>query len=160
MTQPDELPPGQPGDRLKGRGLLAAARWGTTWFVVAQAGAVLRRNLASPAAALNVALFALGCVACLVALARAAARSRTQQVGVGSLFFLSGAVAPPSVRRVLLGAAAAQLVVGVVAASLRPFTIVATAILVPVYGIGLLGLWAALHGDFPDRPPRGTGRGN
>ena len=41
-----------------------------------------------------------------------------------------------------------QCVVAVTVASVRPFTVAAFAVLVPMYGLGLNGVWAARHGTF------------
>jgi len=38
-----------------------------------------------------------------------------------------------------------------VTASVRPFTGLAFGILVPTYGLGLVGLWAVRLGEFPPR---------
>lgn len=95
-------------------------------------------------------LFGLGCVAFLAAFARAVDRSRTEEIGIGGLYFLAGS-APGAVRWHLLGSTAVQTTVAFTTASLRPFTGVAFGILVPMYGLGLAGLWASRHGDFPPR---------
>jgi len=50
-----------------------------------------------------------------------------------------------------MGALSIQVVVGFTAASFRPFTTVASAVLVPVFGLGLAGLWGARHGSFGPR---------
>jgi hypothetical protein len=55
------------------------------------------------------------------------------------------------VRTNLLGALAAQVAVAVLTASVRPYTTLAFGTLVPVYGLGLCGLWAARHGSFGSR---------
>ena len=66
------------------------------------------------------------------------------------LFWLSGA-APAEIRRPLLGAFVAEVVIAFATASARPFTGLAFGILVPVYGLGLAGLWGARAGTFPPR---------
>ena len=43
-------------------------------------------------------------------------------------------------------------IIAVVAAATRPFTSVAFAVLAPLWGLGLAGLWAARYGTFPARP--------
>jgi hypothetical protein len=48
-------------------------------------------------------------------------------------------------------ALAIQVVVAVTTASIRPFTTLAFGILVPMFGIGMNGLWAARHGRFGPR---------
>jgi hypothetical protein len=44
-----------------------------------------------------------------------------------------------------------QIALAVLTASLRPFTPLAFGVLVPVYGLGLMGLWGARHGVFASR---------
>jgi hypothetical protein len=60
-------------------------------------------------------------------------------------------VAPNPVRVRLLLAFAIQCAVAVTAASVRPFTVAAFAVLVPMFGLGLNGVWAARHGTFGPR---------
>ena len=107
--------------------------------------------------------FSLSCLAFLVgtglfavAMVVAARRSRAETIGVGGLFFMTGS-APQWARRRLLGLLAAQVVVAVAAASVRPFTPLAFGTLAPMLGLGCCGLWTARHGWFPprDRGPAG-----
>ena len=84
------------------------------------------------------------------AYAIAVGRSRTVDIGIGGLYFVAGS-APKEIRVNLLGSLAVQVIVAVVAASVRPFTSVAFAVLAPLWGLGLTGLWAARHGTFPER---------
>jgi hypothetical protein len=95
-------------------------------------------------------LFAIGSLLFLVALFVAAQRSRESEISVGSMFFLAD-VAPPIVRVWLLGSLAAQVVIGVATAASRPFSPLAFGTLVPMFGLGLAGLWGARHGTFPER---------
>jgi hypothetical protein len=128
--------------------------------VVATAATIAPDDVARPAAVVDGALFLVGVVAFLWAYGTAVARSRTLTIGIGGLYFLSGS-APTDVRRRLLGALALQVVVAVVTAAVRPYTAVAFGILVPVFGLGLAGLWGARHGSFPPRvddPARRLGR--
>lgn len=99
-----------------------------------------------------VALFLAGCVAFAVAYTRAVRRSREVAIGIADLFFLSGGVAPPGVRRQLLGALGVQLAIGLGTAIARPYSSLAAGTLAPVYGLGLCGLWASRYGVFPPRP--------
>jgi hypothetical protein len=78
-----------------------------------------------------------------VGLARTA---RGDDVTVSSLYFLKPS-APTDVRRHLLGALAACLVITVATAAANPF-----AVLVPMLPLGLAGLWGARHGAYPPRP--------
>ena len=62
--------------------------------------------------------------------------------GRGWLFFLVGSVDRPIARR-LVTLLVVQVVVGVAAASVRPFTPVAFCTLAPVFGLGVLALCGA-----------------
>lgn len=143
------MTPGQP--------LLRAASWGTAAFVATAlaAAAVPEPPAQVPAFVVAVVLFAAGCGAFVLAFARAVARSRTELIGVTDVFFLAGETAPRAVRRHLLGLLAVQVVVALATAVARPYSSLAAGTLVPVYGIGLCGLWAARHGTFSARPDRG-----
>lgn len=136
---------------------ITQASWaGTGVFgVTAVAGvAVDGGPVRAVAFAVAVALFVGGCVAFAAAYARAVRRSREVAIGIGELFFLAGGVAPPDVRRSLLGAFAAQIAIGLGSAIARPYTTLAAGTLAPLYGLGLCGLWAARHGVFPPRQPK------
>lgn len=136
--------------------IVRATLAGTVAFTVAAVAAAISPGaLAVPAAVLDLVLFAVGVVAFVAALVRAAARSRREELSVAGLFFLSGS-APAAVRRALLGAVAVQTVVALATASARPFTPLAFGVLVPTFGLAACGLWAARHGAFPVR--RAPGR--
>lgn len=143
-----------------GAAILRWDRRGTAVFaVVATAAAAAPDTLARPAAVVDLVLFTAGLVAFLVAYARAIGRSRTEAIDVVGAFLLGGDVAPPAVRRELRALVAVQVVVALVTASIRPYTSVAFGVLVPLYGLGLAGLWGATHGRFgPRRPRPGAGR--
>lgn len=113
------------------------------------------------AAVVALACFAAGCGLYLAGYARAVQRSRTEQVSMAALTFLAEGAAPTDIRRLLLGATAAQVVVAVGTASWRPFTSLAFGILAPVLGIGAQAFWASRFGTFPPRErrtPKGRGR--
>jgi hypothetical protein len=99
-----------------------------------------------------VLLFLAGCVAFAAGYARAVRRSREDLIGVAELFFLGAGVAPPEVRRLMLGAMGVQLAVALGTAIARPYSSLVAGTLVPVYGLGMCGLWASRHGTFPPRP--------
>ena len=125
---------------------------GTAAFGAVTAAAVLVDGpVRTAAAALDIVLFAVGCVVFLWAFGLAVGRSRYESIGIGGLYFLAGC-APDGVRRGFLACLAVQVIVGVASASLRPFTALAFGVLVPVFGLGLGGLWAARHGEFANRP--------
>jgi hypothetical protein len=129
-----------------------AALWGTAVFVVTSVLAAAVKQAELVALIVSLVLFAAGIVVFLWALLVAAGRSREHEMTMAGLFFLQGS-APPDVRRKLLGAFAAQVVVGLGVAIARPFTSLAFGLLVPVYGLALVGLWGARHGQFPPRRP-------
>ena len=130
---------------------IRAALVGTAVFtVVAVAAAALPDQLAVVAVVVDLVLFAAGIVAFVAALLKAADRSRTEAVTLAGVFWLSG-TAPQEARRPLLGALAVEVAVALVTAGVRPFTGLAFGVLVPVYALGLTGLWGARHGTFAAR---------
>ncbi len=125
---------------------------GTVVFVVAAVlGAAWPDELAVVAVAVDLVLFFVGLVLFGLSFVLAASRSRHDEMSVAGLWFLAGDVAPTRVRRLLLGALGVQVVVGVATASVRPFSGLAFGVLVPTYGLALVGMWAARHGRFPRR---------
>jgi hypothetical protein len=121
-------------------------------LALTSAAAVATSARAIRAAALgsDLALFGGGAVIFLWAYAVAVGRSRSVDIGIGGLYFLAGS-APKDIRAQLLGSLAAQVATAIAAASIRPFTSVAFAVLAPLWGLGLAGLWAARYGTFPAR---------
>jgi hypothetical protein len=120
------------------------------FVVVAVASAVALDRLKVMVVVVSLVLFAVGCIAFLWAYAIAVNRSRTDAIGIGGLFFLQGS-APRAVQVRLLGALAVQVVVAVATAAVHPFTSQAFAVLAPMFGLGLAGLWGARHGRFGPR---------
>jgi hypothetical protein len=141
----------QPGDRI-----ITASWAGTAVFALIAALAAITGNRALEivSAGVDVALFLAGCVIFLAAYARAVQRSRTEQIDVAGVYLMMGGSAPKPVRTQLLGSLAAQVVVALVTAAVRwPL---AFGILVPTYGLGLAGLWAARNGTFPAKKTKAT----
>ncbi|MBV8162474.1 MAG: hypothetical protein JO265_16270 [Acidimicrobiia bacterium] len=137
---------------MKGQGIVRGSWVGTVVLGVgAVAGVAAPQSLAWLGFAVSLALFVAGCVVFVWAFAVAVGRSRTDEIAVSSLYLLSGA--PPAVRAQLFGSLAVEVVVAFGTAATRPYTIAATAILAPVYGLALCGLWSARHGTFPPRRP-------
>jgi hypothetical protein len=126
---------------------------GTVAFAIASAIAVANEDAAAIVAVFDLLLFALGLLAFVRTLLSAAQRSRTEELSVAGIWFLNGS-APKDVQWWLLGSLAAQLVISFVAAGLRPYTAVAFGVLVPMFGLGLTGLWAVRSGTFPPRTGR------
>ncbi len=134
-----------------GLGIIRASWAGTTLFS-ASAGlaCIWPEELGSVSAVIALALFVVGCAAFLLAYGTAVARSRTDAIGIGGLFFLQGS-APPVVQRALMASLGTQLAVALVTASVRIYTALAFGILVPMFGLGLAGLWGARYGTFDPR---------
>lgn len=110
------------------------------------------------AAAVALVLFFTGIVAFAWSFWNAVQRSRTELVAVTQLYLLLGSVAPASVRRPMLAALALQFAVGLATAIGRanapdgsPGTSLALGVLVPLFGFGMNGLWAAFHGEYRER---------
>jgi hypothetical protein len=130
------------------------ASWiGATVFVVTAVVAAAAPDTVDEQIALAVAaaLFLGGCGVFLWAFFVAAGRSRTEQLELAQVWFLTGPPTPAPVRRSLLSALAVQVVAGLATAAARPYTSLAAGVLVPMWGLGLCGLWAARHGTFPPR---------
>lgn len=103
-------------------------------------------------------LFAVGVFAFIWSFFNAVQRSREEQIGVMQIYLLLGSPTPPRVRLIMLSMLAVQTGVGLVTAIARseandgsPGTSLALGVLVPMFGIGLNGLWCAFHGVFPPR---------
>lgn len=135
--------------------MIRKAAWGGTavFAATAAAAAVAPERFNSVALVTAGVLFAGGCGIFLWAFVLVAARSRTDQMEQAQIWLLTGPPTPPDVRRSLLGALAVQVAIGLVTAGVRPYTSLAAGVLVPMWGLGLCGLWAARHGVFPARPP-------
>lgn len=131
------------------------AVWGTVAFTVAASMAAADAGIAGGVAVFDFVLFGLGCLAFARTLLGAALRSRTEELSVAGIWLLAGA--PRPIRVWLLGCLAIQVVVALVTASVRPYTSLAFGVLVPMFGLGLSGLWAVRSGSFP---PRSAGRTN
>ena len=142
------------GVDVPGPGLINLAWAGTGAFAATAIGAAIVPDLLRiPALVVALALFAGGCICFLWGFGVAVSRSRTDEIGIGGLFFLAGS-APAAARRPLLTALAIQIVVAVATAAVRPFTTLAFGILAPLFGLGVSGLWGARHGSFPARQTR------
>jgi hypothetical protein len=104
------------------------------------------------------ALFTVGVFAFIWSWYNAVQRSRHEQIGVMQIYLLVGLPTPARVRRIMLSLLAVQVLVGLGTALGRsnaadgsPGTSLAVGVLVPMFGIGLNGMWCAFHGAFPAR---------
>lgn len=144
------MSPPEPGGRPEARdGIVQVSLWATVVFTITQAvAAALPDTFAVVSVPVSLALFLVGAVAFVWGFAVAIGRSRYEVVTLGGLFFLGDDTAPADVRRALRVLLAVQVVVAVVAASIRPFTELAFGILAPMLGMGMLTLWGARYGAF------------
>ena len=116
-------------------------------FVVSTTAAVLAAGpVRLVAVAVDLVLFAVGSLLFLAAFAVAVGRSRTEEVTLGRTFLLTGSPPSPLRRRfwVLL---VIQVVVALVAASVRPYTSVAFAVLAPMSVLGAMAWYGARYAD-------------
>lgn len=142
------------GTELAGSRIMWVSWVGTGLFVATAIPAVISPGrLAGPYVALSLVLFLVGTVIFFIAFLRSVARSREESIAVSEIFFLVGPV-PSRVRLHLLGSLAVQVVVALGAAIVRIYSPTAFGILVPVYGLGLVGLWSSIHGRFAPRKPK------
>ncbi|MEY2462136.1 MAG: hypothetical protein QOH64_274 [Acidimicrobiaceae bacterium] len=138
-------------DPESGAAIINLSWAGTGLFVATAALATIDPDgLSGPGIAVDLGLFAIGCAVFLWAYAVAVSRSRTDAIGIGGLYFLQGS-APKVVQYRLLIPLAVQVVVAVATSIIRPYTAVAFGILVPIFGLGLAGLWGARNGTFEPR---------
>jgi hypothetical protein len=142
-------------DLAAGDTIIRASVIGTAIFLVSTALAVIVTGARLPAAIGDIVFLFAGCGAFFWCLAVAAERSRHKEIGLWNLFLLEG-VAPRRVRQQLLGALLIEIVVGLGAAFVAPP--LAFGLLVPIYGLGLSGLWGAKYGAFGPRKSPGRSR--
>jgi hypothetical protein len=137
---------------------------GTAAFLIALAIAVPYRNHRFAQfliAGVSMALFAIGVATSLWAYTRALDRSRVEEVGVANLYLLTGDTAPKVVGRTLTLALVVQVLaavggawIGVVGLDEGQLNALAFGVLVPMFGIGMNGVWAARHGSYGPRVGR------
>jgi hypothetical protein len=106
----------------------------------------------------SLVLFAAGIATSLLAYTSALERSRTEEVGVANLFLLTGDTAPKPVKRAMSAALAVQIVAAIIGASIgvsglqdSQLNALAFGVLVPMFGIGMNGAWAARYGSYGPR---------
>lgn len=134
---------------------------GTAIFLIALAVAIPLRNHRFAQfliGGVSMVLFALGVATTLWAYTRALDRSRVEEVGVANLYLLTGDTAPKPVRSAMTLALATQIVaalagawIGVAGLNAGQLNALAFGVLVPMFGVGMNGVWAALHGSYGPR---------
>jgi hypothetical protein len=158
--------------------IVAGNAIGTALFVVTAvlAAAIFTTPFQWLGAVTALTLFAVGVFAFIWSYFHAVNRSRTEEIGVAQLYFLTGPPTPRATRVVMLTLLAVQVATATATTFARlngpdgkPGSSLAVGFLVPMLGFGLNGLWAAFHGTFPprrraagpdadtpDAPPRNT----
>lgn len=158
---------------LPGRVVVRTNLAGTALFVVSSvtAAVVFDGWVKIQGAAVALGLFAVGVAVFLWGYWSAVQRSRRDEMAVAELYFLMGSAIPRRVKWIMNGCLLTQTVVALATALARPTTpsgdsidgaggstagsTLAFGVLVPVLGLGLNGLWAAVHGRFPPRRSAG-----
>jgi len=128
---------------------------GTALFVITAvlAAALFTNPVKVVAVVVCVALFTIGVFTFLLSFWTAVQRSRTDNISVTQLYFLSGEATPRAVKRVMNGALVVQSVVALATAIARNRTDGRTGSTIrAMFGLGLNGLWCARHGTFAPRP--------
>jgi hypothetical protein len=157
---------------LPGRTIVRSNVIGTVVFVVSSVAAAVVFDgwVKVQGAVVALGLFAVGVAVFLWGYWSAVQRSRRDEMAVAELYFLMGEAIPRRVKRIMNGCLTIQTVVALATALARPNTpagesidgatggstagsTLAFGVLVPVLGLGLNGLWAAVHGRFPPRRP-------
>lgn len=160
---------------MSGTGFLSSRRivWldviGTVVFTVSAvfAAVVFDGPAKVQGVVVDLALFTVGVAAFLWGYWVAVQRSRQDELSVAELYFLLGAAIPRDVKRTMNLCLLVQTVVAVATAMTRLTTpsdsassgssagsTLAFGVLVPMFGLGLNGLWAAVHGTFGPRRKR------
>ena len=109
-------------------------------------------------------LFAAGVFGFLWSYFHAVQRSRHDEISVTGLYLLLGEPTPRSVKLTMWPALAAQVAIALATTLGRPDgpdgragSSLAVGFLVPMFGLGMNGLWSAYHGAFPLRRRGGDG---
>jgi hypothetical protein len=141
-----------------GRRIVQSNVVGTAVFTLAALVASFVTSVRGPAVVLFLLLFAAGIFCFLGSYATALERSKTDEIGTANLYLLTGKTAPQSVKGRMLAAFGVQTVVSLVVTILglrglggNEANPMAFAVLVPMFGLGLNGLWASRNGAFGPR---------
>lgn len=132
---------------------------GTALFVVSAsvAAVVFTPVFRTLGVAVSLVLFSVGVASFIWGYFTAVQRSRYNNISVASLFLLINNVASHKVQWLMNGCLAVQVTCGLLTAIARtstngrPGSTLAFGVLVPLFGIGINGLWASRHGSFAPR---------
>ena len=131
---------------------------GTLIFAVMSALGAAIKALRVPAAVFSVVLFAIGVAMFIWSYVSALERSRTDELGVANLYLLTGPTATKPVKRTMMGSLYVQVAVCIATAAVGFSQVSGTeanplafGMLVPMFGLGLNGLWASRLGTFGPR---------
>jgi hypothetical protein len=146
---------------VQGRRIIQVSWAGTILFgVIALVAAITLGPIRYVAVGVSLGLFAVGCAIFFAAYWTAVQRSRSDEIGIGGLYFLAGSTAPPRVSLLLNGSLLTEVVIALGTSIARPYTTLAFGFLVPVFGLGCTGLWGARYGQFgPRKDPKPITRG-
>ena len=144
---------------VAGSAIVRADVIGTAAFVVSAtlAAVIFTGPVRLVGVVVALALFAVGVFGFLWSYITAVNRSRSDNIAVAQLYFLVSGSTPNPVRRIMSSALAVQVVVAFATAIARSRTdgragsTLAFGILVPMFGLGLNGLWCSKHGSFSPR---------
>lgn len=146
----EAFPDGDPGAWLTVAGVITTV----VFALVTTAAAIDPDRFIMAFFVVAVVFFTAGMVIFGLAIVGMALRSRDDVLSIAGVFFLAGS-APRGVQTTMLVSFAAQIVVAVAGAAVRPFTPLAAATLVPLLGLAIMGLWAVRYGHFE---PHDVGR--
>jgi hypothetical protein len=105
-------------------------------------------------AIISTLLFAIGLGLLTLGFWNGIQRSRVDEVTLSGLVSIDKTHVPTSARNRLWAMIVVQIVVGVLFASFRPFTLQTFGLLVPTFGLGIATLWGSRFAAFHPRDQR------
>jgi hypothetical protein len=105
-------------------------------------------------AIVSTVLFAIGLALLALGFWNGIERSRVDEVTLSGLVSIDKTHVPTSARNRLWAMIVVQIVVGVLFASFRPFTLQTFGLLVPTFGLGIATLWGSRFAAFHPRDQR------
>ena len=138
-----------------GSSLLRLNLWVTLGFAAIVALThVTADTLDVPFAVLCAVLFVIGIGLSGLGFWNGIQRSRLEEVSLAGLLAVDASFVAKSARNAIWITNVAQIVVAIVAGTLRPFTGQAFALLVPMFGVGIATVWGSRHAVFHRRDDR------